>query len=252
MTTTSPAVPFDVPLAMRRIGLGFWHDFAPIVLLGFVMVTIPEVALALAGTHDGSTIIATFGGMLEVLYVVIVSHGAFARLDGRPLGPRAFARAGVATSPRALSVALLLGAGVVLVLVGLLLAGLAGAGAIIVRIGIVATAFVIAAIVAPAVPLALVERRSPLSTLAQTAALTRGNRGRIAIVLGAVGLTIVPARLVVAATVYGVAASAARTGAIDASMTLASPGLWLMALFDLLSWGLGAVVPAVIYRGLQK
>ena len=252
MTTTSGGVRLDVPLALRRIALGFWHDFAPIVLLGFVMVTIPEVALALAGTNGGSTIIATFGGMLAVLYVVIVSHGVLLRLDGNPAGARAFARAGVAASPRASSVALLLGAGTVLVLVGLLLAGLAGAGAIVVRIGIVATAFAVATVVAPAVPLALVERRSPFATLAEVAVLTRGNRGRIAVVLGTVALTIVPARLVVAATVYGVAASAARTGAIDASMTLTSPGLWLLALFDLLAWGVGAVVPAVIYQGLRK
>lgn len=252
MTAAPGAVPLDLPLALRQIALGFWHDFAPIVLLGFVMVTLPEVALALAGTHGGSTVIATFGGMLRVLYVVIVSHGTLARLDDRPLGPRIFARAGVAASPRALSVALLLGAGVVLVLVALLLAGLAGGAAIVVRVAVIAVAFAVAVVAVPAIPLALVERRAPVATLTRAAALTAGNRGRIAIVIGVVVLTIVPARLVIAASVYGLAASAARMGAIDAGMTLASPGLWLIALFDLLGWSVGAVVPAVIYRGLRN
>lgn len=252
MTKPAAAAPLDVALALRRIVLGFWHDFAPIVLLGIIMVLVPEVVLALAGTHGGSTIVATFGGMLRVLYVVIVSYGALARLDGRPLGLRVFARTGVAASPRALSVALLLGAGVVLVQVGLLLAGLAGDAAIGVRASLVVAGFAVAVVVTPAVPLALVERRTPVATLARAVALTRGNRGRIAIILGVVVLTIVPARLVIAATVYGLAPSVARVGAIDAAMTLASPGLWLLALFDLLGWGVAAVVPAAVFRGLRN
>ena len=66
-----------------------------------------------------------------------------------------------------------------------------------------------------------------------------------------VALTIVPARLVIAATVYGTGASLARTAAVDAAMTWASPGLWLLALFDLLAWGVAAVVPAAVFAGLE-
>lgn len=242
--------PFDVALALRRIGGSFWHDFAPIVVLGFGMVTLPEIALALAGTHAGSTVVATFAGLLRVLFVVMVTYGVMARLMGPPLGPAVFARDSFAASPRALSVAMLLGAGVVLVLVGLLLAGLAGPGAMFIRGALIALAFVIAVVFAPAVPLALNGGGSPMLIFAQAEAVTRGNRGRIAVVLGLLALTIVPARVVIAASVYGLAASTVRVAAIDSAMTVASPGLWLMALFDLLAWGLGAVVPAVIWRGL--
>ena len=34
-------------------------------------------------------------------------------------------------------------------------------------------------------------------------------------------------------------------------MTLLSPGLWLLALLDLLAWGIAATVPAVVYAGVR-
>jgi len=252
MTPPAGAPRLDVALALQRIVTVFWHDFAAIVVLGFFMVTLPGVVLALAGTHAGSTIVATLGGMLRVLYVVIVTHGVLARLGGQPLAPRTFVRSGFAASPRGLSVALLLGAATVLVMVALLLAGLAGASALAVRVAIVAAGFAGAVVLIAAMPAALVERLSPVAALARSLTLMRGNRGRIAVVLGGVALTVVPARLVVAATVYGFGASAAHVAAVDAVMTLGSPGLWLLALFDLLAWGIGAVVPGVIYAGLAK
>ncbi len=242
---------FDVAIALRRITTGFWHDFAAIVVLGFGMVTLPQIALALAGTDGGSTVIATFGGMLKVLYVVIVSHGALARLRGKPLTAQIFFRAGLAASPRAIGTGLLLGAATVLVLVGLLLAGLSS-DATLIRLALVAAAFAAAVVVAPAIPLALVTRAPPLAAVAAAAQLTQGQRSGIAVVLGLVALTIVPARLVVAATVYGLGASPAHTAAVDRAMTLASPGLWLLALFDLLAWGAAAVVPAAVLAGLRE
>ena len=241
---------FDVALALRRVFIGFWLDFAPIVLAGFAMVSLPGIALALIGNHAGSTIVATLGGMLHVLYVVIVSNGALARLRGSPRGPSAFVREGFANSPKGLSVALLLGAGFVGVLVALLLAGVAGTAAVGVRLVVVAASFAAAVVVAPAVPLALVAPVAPLATLTRAAALTGGNRVRIATLLVIVALAIVPARVVLAASVYSVGASAATVRGIDAGMTLASPGLWLLALADLLAWGLAAVVPAVVFVGL--
>lgn len=243
---------FDVALALRQVVLTFWHDFAPIVPLGFVMVTLPAVALHLIGSNSGSTVLATFGGMLSVLYVVIVTVGSLARLTGRPFAPMAFVRAGIAASPQGLSVALLLGAGVVLTLVGLLLAGLAAPYAAISQLLIVAAAFLAMIVVLPAVPAAIVERRSPLAALKRAAALTRGDRGRIAAVVVMLALAVVPARLVVEASIYGTATSLARTAAIDAGMTLLSPGLWLLALFDLLAWGLAATLPAVVYLQLVR
>lgn len=252
MNIPAGAPRLDVALALQRIIGGFWHDFAPIVVLGFGMVTLPGVALALAGHHAGSTIVATFGGMLRVLYVVIVTHGVLARIDGRPLGPQTFVRDGFMASPRGVSVALLLGAVTVLAMVGLLLAGLAGPSALAIRAAIVAAGFAGAVAFVAALPVALVERVSPVAAMARAFASTRGNRGGVAVVLGVFALAVVPARLVLAATVYGLGASAAQVAAVDAAMTVISPGLWLLALFDLLSWGVGAVVPGVIYAGLAR
>lgn len=242
----------DVALALRQMVLAFWHDFAPIVPLGFVMVTLPAVALHLIGSHSGSTILATFGGMLGVLYGVIVTVGTLARLSGRPFTPRLFVRAGIVASPQGLSVALLLGAATVLTLVGLLLAGLTAPYAKISQLLIVAAAFLGLVVVLPAVPAAIVERRTPLAALRRAAALTRGDRGRIAAVVLVLLLAVVPARIVVAASIYGLAASLARTAAVDAGMTLFSPGLWLLALFDLLAVGLAATLPAVVYVQLAR
>ena len=246
------APPFDVALALRRIGSGFWLDFAPIVVLGFGMVTVPQVALALAGSNAGSTVIATFAGLLRVLFVVIVSHGALARIAGRPLPAARFAAAGLAASPRALSVALLLGVGVVVVLVALLLAALAGSAAPLVRAGTVGVAFAAAVVTVAAVPLALTRRVMPWQAIVTAAALARGRRSGIAAVLALVALAIVPARFVVAATVYGPGASLARIAAINATMGVTSPGLWLLALFDLLAWSLAAGVPAAVFAGLGE
>ncbi|MBV8972548.1 MAG: hypothetical protein JO290_09690 [Sphingomonadaceae bacterium] len=243
---------FDVALALRRIGLCFWRDVTPIAVLGFGMILLPELALALAGSHSGSTIIATFGGMLKVLYVVIVTHGALARLQGRPIAAGAFAGSGLAASPRALSTALLVGVGVVLALVALLLAGYAGGAALPLRLTIVVVAFAAAVLAVPAVPLALTARVTPVAALARAAALTRGRRAGIAVVLGLAALTIVPARLVLAAAAVGPAASTTAGAGVDAALSLASPGLWLLGLFDLLAWGLGATVPAAVFAGLVE
>lgn len=244
---------FDVALAIRRIAWIFWHDFAPIVVAGFALVTLPRVALILAGSGSGATVIATLGGLLRVLYVVIVSFGAAARLAGRPLPLRAFLADGFGASPRAIGVGMLLGSGAVLVLVALLVMTLtAGAAAPAVQIGVVALGFAAAVVAAPAVPLALATRITPVAALIASVRLTRGRRGGIAALLGLVALTLVPPGLVVAATVYGLGADAARVARVDAAMRLASPGLWLLALVDLLQWGFAAVIPAVVFAGLVE
>jgi len=244
---------FDVALALRRIAMGFWHDFAPIVGAGFVLVTLPQVALMLAGTGSGATVVATLGGLLRVLFVVIVSFGAGERLAGRPLDARAFVPAGFAASPRAIGAAMLLGAGGVTALAALLVADLAaGPAAPVVRIAIGVTAFAAAALVAPAVPLALATHATPVGALLTAVRLTRGRRGGIAAVLGVMALTLGPPGLIVAAMVYGPGASAAQVAATNAASGVLSPGVWLVALVDLLRWGMAAVVPAVVFAGLPE
>ena len=113
-------------------------------------------------------------------------------------------------------------------------------------------AFAAAVLTVAAVPLALTERVTPWRALIRATALTRHRRGSVAVVLALVLLTVVPARLVLAATVYGAGASLARTAAIEAAMNWASPGLWLLALFDLLAWGFAAGVPAAVFAGLRE
>ncbi|MGI4878754.1 MAG: hypothetical protein ACRYG4_14845 [Janthinobacterium lividum] len=239
--------PLDVALALRQVVLTFWSDFAPIVLLGFVMVTLPAVAQRLIGSHSGSTVVATFGGMLTVLYVVIVTVGTMARLSGRPLTAAAFVRVGIAASPPGLSVGLLLGAGVVLVLVALLFTGFSTPAEAAGSLAIVVGAFAGIVTVVPAMSAAIVERRKPFAAVARGAALTRGSRARIAALLIVLGLAVVPTRLVIAASIYGLGVTTAQQAAADATMTVFSPGLWLLALFDLLAWGLAATVPGVVY-----
>ena len=249
MTGNRGTPQLDVALALRQMVETFWHDFAPIVLLGFVMVTVPSIVQRLIGSQSGGTIIATFGGMLGVLYVVIVTVGTITRLTGRPLPPMAFVRTGLAASPNGLSVALLLGAALVMVMVALLLTGFGTPVGAAWSLMIVAAAFAGVVAVVPAVAAAIVERRKPFEAVARAATLTRGNRGRIAAVLVVLALAVLPARMIIVATIYGTA-SAAQAAMIDGSMTLLSPGLWLMSLFDLLAWGLAATVPAVVYLQL--
>ena len=231
---------FDVAVALRHIVRVFWLDFAPILLLGFAMVTFPRlIGLVIEGTGASGTVLAVFSGLLFALYLTIVSHGTVARLAGRPLEPQAFVSEGIVASPPGFSVALLLGTcAVLLIIVGVV----GGAG----RPGVGVAALVAGlsglVVVFPVVPVALVERLAPLVALRRAVALTRGKRLPIALVVAVVALALVPTALVLQAL----------QAQPTAGHGLASPGLWLRELYNLLAWGVAAVVPGVVYAGLVE
>ena len=232
----------DVPLALRRIAQGFWFDFAPIVTLGFGMVTLPGVVAALVPpASSGSTIMAVVSGLLAALFVTIVSHGVVARLAGQPLDAGAFVSRGIAASPPGFSVALLIGAGIVLIAIIGLLGALAWQPARSIAIGV---AIVLLLTVLPAVPAALAERLPPLLALQRGMTLTRGRRGGIAAIGLIALLTFGPTWLLLKVLVRSI-----EPGAVA---SFASPGLWLRALYALLASSVAAVVPGVVYVGLLE
>lgn len=238
----------DVALALRQILEVFARDAAPILLLGFGMVSIPVLALAVLPRAGGlGTMLSVAVGLSGLLYVTIVSFGAMTRLVGRPLDPARFAAAGLAASPPGYSVALLLGAGAVIAaIVGLLLprGGAAGAPLHLLLWAGAAWALVV---VLPALPVALAERLSPVAALRRAARLTRGNRGRIVAVLLVVPLL----GLLPAATVIGQVVPVFGIGRDSAAMlALGDPRLWLKTGFELVAVALTATVPPVVYMQL--
>lgn len=224
---------FDVALALRRIVDVVWQDFAAIVLLGLAMLTVPRLLGALVPPASaGATILAVLTGLFAALYVTIVSHGAVARLRGHPLPPRVFVARGIALSAPGFSVALLLGAGAVVVaIVALLVRRDAGAA----PLGVALAGLGLLVVVLPAVPAAIIEQLGPLPALLRAGALTHGQRIRIAAVVAVVLIAYLPVDALLGSAPVA---------------SIASPGLWLRALFDLLAWGVFAVVPGVVYAGL--
>ena len=242
-----PAAPrrLDVALALRQILEVFARDAAPILLLGFGMVSIPALALGALPPAEGlGTMLSVAIGLSGLLYVTIVSFGAMTRLVGRPLDPARFAAAGLAASPPGYSVALLLGAGaVVAAIVGLLLP--AGAPLHLLLWAAAAWGLVV---VLPALPAALAERLGPVAALRRAARLTRGNRGRIVALLLVVPLLgLLPAATVIGQVVpvFGIG----RDGGA-ALLALGDPRLWLKTGFELVAVALTATVPPVVYMQL--
>ena len=233
------AVGFDAALAVRRVALGFWLDFAPIVTLGFGLLTLSRLAGAVVDpAGPAATVVAVLAGFGAALFATIVSFGVVERLRGRPLDPGAFASRGLIASPPGFSVALLLGALLVLAAIVALLLPPAAA------LGLYAAAgFGVVRVIA-AVPAALAERLAPVDALRRALALGAGQVGGVVALVGLVALALGPAWLIVDALVKGIDG--------DTSVTLASPGLWLRAVFELLAWSVVAVVPGVAYVGLVE
>ena len=237
MSARAPQPPLtsrlDVALVLKRSGEVFARDFAPIVLGCLALVVLPGALLRTwAGGGDGlETLLMVVRSVLAMLYVALVSWGVVSRLRGRALPPGRFVREGLLRATPGLQVALLAGAGIVLLLtlhlfaqagtlVGWLLNSLLLTGALV---GLCA--------LLPLVPVAVVERLTPLAAVRRAAVLTRHNRNRILALALVLLLTLAP----VAALAAGVAGP---------------PGGLTLALFDLLAWSLMATVPAVVYAGL--
>lgn len=239
-----PPARLDVLAAVRQLFAVLAGDAAAILGLGLVMIGLPVLAGGLvprggpAGGGPGGTGLAVLGGLLALLYLAIVSYGALSRLAGKPLPPALVARRGLVASPPGYSVALLQGA----LLVGFGIAGLL-LGLALPEARDFATPFAVLAgfallvLTLPAVAVALVERVSPLAALRRAAALTRGSRGQVALLLLAFLLTLLPVGLVVREVAAGAGGLA---------------GAWLRAMF---AWGAAAVsapLPAVAYMQLAR
>jgi hypothetical protein len=229
------AARLDVALVLKRSGQVLAGDFVPILLGCVAMVVLPgAVARAvLPMLGDGAvTLMTVLRGVLAMLYVALVSWGVVSRLRGRALPPAAFFREGLVRATPGLQVALLAGAGVVLLLTLRLFAQHGTLAGWLLNSLLLTGALIALCALMPLVPVAVVESLTPVAAFRRAAALTRHNRNRIFGLALVMALTLAPS----AALVAGFAGPA---------------GPWGVALFELLAWSLAATVPAVVYAGLK-
>lgn len=256
-SVTSPAVRLDLVAALRQTLRSFWDDFAPIVVLGFLLLTLPSVLLhstveatpaeAHPGGYSMDTIIETLVAVLAMIYVSAVNYGVMCTLAGRQLDTSTFIWVGLRASRPGLLVALVLGS---IVMVALILLLLFGRGS---PLGwLFATGMAVALVVAlvtwlVAIPAAVAERRMPWDALRRSAALTFGNRARLIGFVAAILLGLLPAYMLV--RLFGPDAAFV---APEAGGGVFSPSMWIRQLFWLLAQGLLATAPAVIYAQLTS
>lgn len=257
MSSATPSIArLDLAAALRQTVRCFWDDFAPIVLLGFLLLTLPSLLLHLSATPPAEadvvgsttdTVIETFVALLAMLYVSAVNYGVMCALAGRPLETTTFMWAGLRASRPGLLVALVLGS---MLMAALILVILFGRGSPVgwLFATIVGVALVIALVTwIVAIPAAIAERRMPWDALRRSAALTFGNRGRLVGFVGAMLLGLLPGIMLV--KMFGPDASfVPATEGGD----LFSPAMWIEQLFWLLAQGLLATAPAVIYAQLSR
>ncbi len=240
---------FDILAAFRQILLTFWADFAPIMVAGFALLTVPALAGHLVGDAD-SEIVGTTGQtlvlVLTMLFVAIVSSGTTAALHGHRLPTLAFLGSGLRAAQPGLLVALVMG---VVAMAGIILITIASSHPLawLVRGSVTATLIWLLATWAPAIPAAIAELLSPFDALRRAATLTRGHRGRLVALLLAVLLALIPAAMLINTVIFGPNATPDSAQAALDAMPLAHPGLWIYALFELLGTGLIACAPPVIY-----
>ncbi len=229
---TGVSGPLDIVDALRRSGQAVARDFAAVTCAGFALIIIPGVITrSIDGGEQWATLATTLRAVLAMLFVALVSFGVVARLAGRRLLPHEFLAQGLLAARPGLQAALIAGIAVVIALTlqlfarhgtlagwmldGLLLSG--GLWAVTVAM--------------PLVPVAVIERLSPLAAMRRAAALTEGNRNRILALALLMAAAITP-------------------GAVLAHSLDGEAGLLLHALVEFFAWALVATVPAVVYARL--
>jgi len=245
-----PPTPLDIVAALRLALTIFWRQFAPIVFLGLIFLTLPAVALrtfsiATATAPDPAlgTIAETLRWLLVMVFLCAVTGGVLARTSD----PRAFMRAGLGRLQPGLVVALIIGIGLMTLRIVLLLASR------VLQLGQMSSLFFVVACIAVfavwavAVPVALGERQWPMDALRRSAELTRGNRWRLAALFIFIALALTPAIMAVRFAVFHAAKTPHQIAEIVQSMTITSPGLWIVQLSTLLIYGLLSVVPVALY-----
>lgn len=245
--------PIDILAVLRLAVIAWWRDFAPILGLGALLLTLPELVRRALGPTltQGATLITTLQGVCAMLFLSAVIYGVLHMFARRPLSPRAFISSGLAAAQPGLVVALILGAGAVSVRIVFLIANSLDpmAAGFVDGMATAAALWALATLL-PAVPAAVAERLGPIAALQRAAVLTRGNRIRLLGLVAVVGMTIVPILSVVGLLVFNRAASPADVSRIDAALTATDPGLWIGLLTDLLLAGVLACVPAAVYAAL--
>ncbi len=244
---------FDIISALRLALRLFWRDFAPIIILGMIFLTLPAVAskLYIAGpgetTHALGTVVSTVRGLLIMIFICAVSGGILAQRSGQVLSASDFVKIGLAVMQPGLVTALSIGVAIMVLRIVFMLIG-----GVIVPPGLSSWLFVIGCIGlfsvwAAAIPAALDQRLPPLGALRQSATLTAGNRLKLSGLFISVILATLPALLLIRSVVFGGATTPLEIADILNSMTLASPGLWIGQLTNLLIMGVFSTIPVALY-----
>lgn len=251
---SAPAPALDVMATLQLAFRLWWREFAPITMLGFVLLTVPAlVQQALApsmGAAGAATVLATLRGVLGTMFAATVGFGTLASIAGRRLDPRAFITTGLAASQPGVVVGLTLGAGLVTVMIVLLIARSLGTVGALVTWVAVATALWGAATLLPAVAAAVAERLSPVAALERAARLTHGNRWRLMGMVMLIGLALLVTNGGVTLLRFGQALDPAKLMAAMMATPLDDPGLWVALLVQLLIAGVLACVPPAVYASL--
>lgn len=236
-TTTARPLRLDLALVLRRSGRALAGDFTAIALAGFALVALPGLAArGLAAGSDGTdwgTLLAILRGVLALLFVAVTSWGVVARARGMALPPRRFLSEGLARATPGLQVALLAAAAVV---AGLTLHLFARHGTVegwLLDVLLLSAALLALCVLLPVVPVAVAERLPPRAAFARAAALTQGNRNRLLALALVTALALAPL-LALLAGAAGPPGNALLVAAIEIAVL-----------------GIVAVVPAIVYAGLE-
>lgn len=247
------SAPLDLVAALRLALTIFWRQFAPIILLGLIFLTLPAVALrtlSIATTDAPDPALGTIAETMRWLLVMIFFCAVTGGILARTSDPRTFMRAGLSRLQPGLVVALIIGIGLMTMRIILLLASR------LLQLGQMNSLLFTAACIAVfavwvlAIPAALQERQWPMVAFQRSAELTRGNRWRLSALCILIALALMPVVMAVRFVVFHAAQTPQQVAAIVQSMTITSPALWIIQLSTLLVYGLLSVVPAALYLTL--
>lgn len=234
----------------------WWRDFAPITLLGLLLLTGTELILQLTGAATSEsestlTLVITVRATAFALFVAAVSAGTLLRLSGLTKQPGPYMRVALKVAQPGLWTALVIAVGLFCLLIGeFFLRMLIGEASSLVVV--FAILFMIA-IWLPAIPLSIEERLPPLNALRRASGLTKHYRTRLLGLVLLIGIILVPPTIFVFAIVFGTATVMGADGAPDTlpALALNRPGFWIMELSNLMFSGLIAVVPPTVYLALK-
>lgn len=250
----------DVLDTLKTVIRAWWIEFAPITLLGFLLLMLPSLALTAAfgpGVRSGGvdslgTMAQTLLGVLNLLYFCAVAFGVLAGLGGRRLDAKTFMAAGLRAARPGLQAALVLAIGLVIAANFLVASRIFGGAALIIAAGAIgAVAWGFSALL-PAVPAAIAERRRPIDALRRALLLTAGHRWRLFGLGLIVLLALMPPVGVFNLVMFGPNASPERASKVLASLSFGDPRMWIAQLWNVLLCGILACLPPVIYVQLVR